>query len=251
MKAERECQKLQALLNNKIPSSTFKWCSEKDEILLFKIEKRKRERVIIHDDNDEDDEEDEPEVKPKLDVLFKREEDDNDNDNADHNNNVNDNADEDDEDDEDLIRHLSRFSQQFRDVPVTWGDEPQSPWSQHQEHVEQNHVIVPSITEPIAIPNLYTPQGVGLYFLILSFTLSFLVSYKAAGQLTILWKHVEESMLTSMLPSEVYRLLGRDFYMTFNVLIKATHYNYMKQLYGFTNEQLLRSHELDDSFVQQ
>jgi hypothetical protein len=38
-------------------------------------------------------------------------------------------------------------------------------------------------------------------------------------------------------------------YMTFNVLIKATHYNYMKQLYGFTDEQLLRNHELDDSFV--
>jgi hypothetical protein len=55
MKAERECQKLQALLNNKIPNSTFKWCREKDEILLYK---RKRERHVIHDDNDEDDDED-------------------------------------------------------------------------------------------------------------------------------------------------------------------------------------------------
>jgi hypothetical protein len=50
-------------------------------------------------------------------------------------------------------------------------DEPQSPWSQHQdhveqnqEHVEQNHVIVPNITEPIEIPYLYTPEGAGLYF---------------------------------------------------------------------------------------
>jgi hypothetical protein len=164
MKAERKCQKLQALLNNKIPSSTFKWCPEKDEILLFNTQKRKRERHVIHDDNDEDDEEDEPEVKPKLDILFKREEEDNDNDNADHDDNVNDNDDEDDEEDEDLIYHLSRFSQQLQDVPVTWGDEPQSPWSQHQEHVEQNTLIIPLATQPIAVPNLYTPQGVGLYF---------------------------------------------------------------------------------------
>jgi hypothetical protein len=134
---------------------------------LFKTQKRKRERHVIHDDNDEDDEDDEddePEVKPKHNVLFKREEEDNDDDNADHNNNVNDNDDEDDEEDEDLIYHLSRFSQQWRDVPVTLGDEPQSPWSQHQEHVEQNHVIVPSITEPIVVPNLYTQEGVGLYY---------------------------------------------------------------------------------------
>jgi hypothetical protein len=171
MKAEREFQKLQALLNNEIPNSSFKWCPEKDEILLFK---KKRERHVIRDDNDEDDEDDEREVKPKHNVLFKKEDDDNDNGNADqnnNNNNVNDNADEDGEEDEDLIRHLSRFSQQLRDVPVTWEEEPQSPWSQHQEHVEQNqehveqnNVIVPSITEPIEIPYLYTPEGVGLYF---------------------------------------------------------------------------------------
>jgi hypothetical protein len=52
---------------------------------------------------------------------------------------------------------------------------------------------------------------------------------------------VEESILTGTLPSEVYRQLGRDFYMIFNVLIKATHYNYMKQVYKFSDEQLLRS----------
>jgi hypothetical protein len=101
-------------------------------------------------------------VKPKVDVLFKKE--DNDNDNADQNNNVNDNDDEDDEEDEDLIRFLSNFHQQLQDVPVTWGDESQSPWSQHQEHTEQNHVIVPSITEPIVVPNFYTTEGVGVYY---------------------------------------------------------------------------------------
>jgi hypothetical protein len=79
---------------------------------------------------------------------------------------------------------------------------------ENQEHVEQNHVIVPNITESIVIPNLFTAQGVDLYFLILSFTLSFLVSYKARGELPILLSHVQESMLTGMLPSEVYRQLG-------------------------------------------
>jgi hypothetical protein len=203
--------------------------------------KRKRERTVIHDDNDEDDDEDdEPIVKPKFSVLFKREDndngndEDNDNDVDNTNNNTNDNtADSDndndyDEEDEDLIRHLTNFSQQLQNVPVTWGDEPQTPWSQHEDHVEQNHVIVPNFTDPVVIPNLYTPQGVGLYLFNFVIYIIFIVSYKAAGQLPILWQHVEESMLTGMLPSEVYRQLGQDFYMTFNVLIKATHYNYMK-----------------------
>jgi hypothetical protein len=56
-------------------------------------------------------------------------------------------------------------------------------------------------------------------------------------------------MLTGMLPSEVYKQLERDFYLTFNVLIKATDYSYMKQVYNFSDVQLLKSHELDDSFV--
>jgi hypothetical protein len=55
---DEECQKLQALLNDKVPNATFKWCPDDDKILFFKTQKRKRERVI-HDDNDEDDDEDE------------------------------------------------------------------------------------------------------------------------------------------------------------------------------------------------
>jgi hypothetical protein len=88
-------------------------------------------------------------VKPKHSSVFKRHEDDND---------------EDDDEDEDLIQHLSRFQQELQNVPVTWGSEPQSPWSQPEEYLEQNRVIVPSITEPVLVPNLYTPQGVGLYY---------------------------------------------------------------------------------------
>jgi hypothetical protein len=57
-------------------------------------------------------------------------------------------------------------------------------------------------------------------------------------------------MLTGMLPSEVYKQLGGDFYLAFNGDIKYTHLLYMKRVYNFTDEQLSRSHELDDSFVQ-
>jgi hypothetical protein len=53
------------------------------------------------------------------------------------------------------------------------------------------------------------------------------------------------------LPSEVYKQLGQDFYLSFNVNIKATHYSYKKQVYKFSDEQLLRSHEPNDSFVKQ
>jgi hypothetical protein len=53
-----------------------------------------------------------------------------------------------------------------------------------------------------------------------------------------------------MLPSEVYKQLGRDFYLTFYIDIRAAHYNYMKQTYHLTDEQLLKSNELNDSFVQ-
>jgi hypothetical protein len=142
------------------------------------------------------------------------------------------------------------------DVPVTWDDVPQSPWSQHQEPVEhpdpvqQNNVIVPNIVEPVHIPHLYTPQGVGLYFnFVIYIYFIFIVSYKSAGQLPILWEQVQESLLSGMLPSEVYQQLGADFYFAFRVDIRAAHYNYMKQVYGFTDEQLSRSHQLDDSFI--
>jgi hypothetical protein len=53
-----------------------------------------------------------------------------------------------------------------------------------------------------------------------------------------------------MLPSEVYKQLGPDFYCAFYINIRAAHYQYMKQTYHLTDEQLLKSHELGDWFVQ-
>jgi hypothetical protein len=189
MKVERECQKLQALLNDKIPNVTFKWSPEDDEILLFKTEKRKRQRTVIHDDNPEDDEDDEPEIKPKLDVLFKREEGDNYDDNTDYDNNANDNDDlddntndnDDEEEDEDLIRHLSRFSQQLQDVPVTWGYELQSPWSQHQE---QNTLLI----NIVYMLRVYNKRLVCSLLFCITFYISFYHIYIYLMMLR--WKHL-------------------------------------------------------------
>jgi hypothetical protein len=119
--AERECQKLQALLDEQMTNMSFIFAVENDEIVILsnslydKFKRPGEEIVIIEDDNDKDDDnddDDEPEVKPKQSSVFKRHEDDND---------------EDHDEDEDLIEHLSHFQQQLQNVPVTWGDESQSP----------------------------------------------------------------------------------------------------------------------------
>jgi hypothetical protein len=43
-KVEEDCQKLQALLDDNIQNSTFMLVTEDDELILFKNEKRKREK---------------------------------------------------------------------------------------------------------------------------------------------------------------------------------------------------------------
>jgi hypothetical protein len=82
-------------------------------------------------------------------------------------------------------------------------------------------------------------QSVGLYFLILSLFIFYLVTYKTDGELPILWKDVEDMLLLGTLLPQVYKMLGHNFYLAFYVNIKASHYNYMKQVYKFTDEQLL------------
>jgi hypothetical protein len=147
-KLEKECQKLQALLDEQMPNTSFIFAREDDKIIIlsnsvYEKFKRPREEIVIHEDDDEDDDnedDDEPEVKPKHSSVFKRHE-----------------SDDEDEEVEDLLQNelLNVFD------PATWGMEPQSPWSQHEE---QNTLVVPLATEPVAVPNLYTPQGVGLYY---------------------------------------------------------------------------------------
>jgi hypothetical protein len=159
--AEKECQKLQALLNKQMPDHSFIFAPEDNEIIILdnlyldKI-KRPREIVIHEDDNDDDDDDNEdddvPEVKPKQSSVFKRHEDDND----------------EDEEEEDKLADLLDNELLAAFDSQTWDIAPQSPWSQHNEPAQQNHLLVPTTTEPV-IPHLYTPQGVDLYFLILSF----------------------------------------------------------------------------------
>jgi hypothetical protein len=96
---------------------------------------------------------------------------------------------------------------------------------------------------------MYTPYGEGLCYLILLLLYFCLVSYKVDDQLPILWKDGEEMLLLGMLPSQIYKELGRDFYIAFNMEIKSTHYFYLKETYWFTDEQILRSQELNNSFV--
>jgi hypothetical protein len=86
--------------------------------------------------------------------------------------------------------------------PATWGIEPQSPWSQH---VEQSSLVVPLATEPVQVSGMQ-PQGVGLYLLILLLIYFCIVTYKADGELPVLWKDIEEMLLTGTLPSQVYKL---------------------------------------------
>jgi hypothetical protein len=155
--AERECLKLQTLLDVKFPGCTMIWKKENKELVLSTTHKRKRNRKVVYDDNDEDDDNDEPETKPKRDVLFKREDDDSDSDKDEHNNNI---VESDDDNEEELIL-IDELEPEH--VPVTWGEEPQSPWSQHVDNLQ----IATTVEHDIQ--PLYTPVGVGLYFLILSF----------------------------------------------------------------------------------
>jgi hypothetical protein len=129
---------------------------------------------------------------------------------------------------------------------VTWGSEPQTPWSQQ---TEKNNLIILLSLEPVFVPNMYTPQGVSLYYLVLLLFNFCLVSYKADGQLPVLLSQVEESIFVGMLPFQVFKLLEKNFYITSSVNIKLAHLENLKCTYGLTDEQMSKSHELDDSFV--
>jgi uncharacterized protein YaaQ len=66
--------KLQALLDDKVPNTTFICSLDENKVImlpdLFKKEKRTREQNVTNDDDEKDDDDD-IEVKPKHSVLFK------------------------------------------------------------------------------------------------------------------------------------------------------------------------------------
>jgi hypothetical protein len=133
---------------------SFIFAPEDNEIVilnnsLYDKFKRPRETVIIEDDNNDNDDNvddnDEPEVKLRHNIHFKKD-------------------DSEDDSDEDIAELLDNELLEAFD-PATWGMEPQSPWLQHEEAAEQNTLVVPLATEPVAVPNFYIPQGVDLCFL--------------------------------------------------------------------------------------
>jgi hypothetical protein len=56
-------------------------------------------------------------------------------------------------------------------------------------------------------------------------------------------------ILSGMLPSQIYNEFGPDFYFVFNMEIKSVYFYYLKHTYGFSDDQILRRQELNDSFV--
>jgi hypothetical protein len=61
---------------------------------------------------------------------------------------------------------------------------------------------------------------------------------------------VEEQLLTGTLPSQIYKILGHDFYSYFEFKILSAHYPYMKQTYGFSDEKILKCGEMNRNFTQ-
>jgi hypothetical protein len=56
-------------------------------------------------------------------------------------------------------------------------------------------------------------------------------------------------VLSGTLPSQIYRLLGHDFYSYFEFKILSAHYAYMKQTYGANDEKILRCGEMNRNFI--
>jgi hypothetical protein len=129
---QEECRKLQALLNDKVPDTSFIWALDDMVIMLsdlFRKRKRTRKKNVAEEG------EEDVEVKPKHNVIFK----------------VDGSQTPQSFLPESLIDSKVQGSQTLE--PVTWGSEPQSPWSQR---VEQNSVVVPLNLDLVQLPGMYS-----------------------------------------------------------------------------------------------
>jgi hypothetical protein len=61
--------------------------------------------------------------------------------------------------------------------------------------------------------------------------------------------NAEEMLLFETMPSEIYYMLGLDFYYTFQLKIKSAHYHYLKKMYGFDDNAIFSNGEMNNSFV--
>jgi hypothetical protein len=60
---------------------------------------------------------------------------------------------------------------------------------------------------------------------------------------------VEEMVLSGILPSQIYWMLGYDFYSTFEFKILTAHYHFLKQTYGFSDSSILTRGEMNREFI--
>jgi hypothetical protein len=56
-------------------------------------------------------------------------------------------------------------------------------------------------------------------------------------------------VLSGTLPSEIYKMLGHGFYCSFEQKILLTHYYFMKQTYGFSDEKIYDNGEMNRAFI--
>jgi hypothetical protein len=131
---------------------------------------------------------------------------------------------------------------------LSWGSEsPKTPWPQQREH----HLLVPLNSDPIHLPNIFFNfTGKGLFFLfIILYIFYILVTYSTDGNLPIEWFQLEEQLLTGTLPSQIYKMLGYDFYCSFEQRILLSHYYYMKVTYNLDDTKIYQTGEMNREFI--
>jgi hypothetical protein len=57
-------------------------------------------------------------------------------------------------------------------------------------------------------------------------------------------------VLSGTLPSQIYNMMGHDFYSSFEQKILLAHYYFLKQTYGFSDEKINKRGEMNRTFIQ-
>jgi hypothetical protein len=61
---------------------------------------------------------------------------------------------------------------------------------------------------------------------------------------------VEEMILSGRLPSQVYRMLGHDFYSSFEFSISTANCHFLRQTHGFSVSRILKKNaEMNREFI--
>jgi hypothetical protein len=89
------------------------------------------------------------------------------------------------------------------------------------------------------------------FVLLIYYSLYFyiLVTYSTDGNHPITWTDVEEMVLSGTLPSQVYQMLGHDFYFSFEQRILLAHYYFMMVTYKIENDKIYRSGKINGASI--